>query len=123
MKLSSDLKSVELTVSGRYTAAELDQLMRTLAEMRATMLPSVPPTRDRLLQESGGSVLIEKDPSLAIAARRGGGFRLWVRNQGFGWLAYEIDNKTAIGMRDMVNKHTHGLEGVHLFSDSDGKKH
>ena len=124
MKLSTDLRTLELSINGRYTATELDVLLRALAELRATMLPGVPQSRADLLQDgSAGSVLIEKEPSITIAARRNGGFRMWVRNQGFGWLAYEIDNRAAIGVRDMIAKHTGGVEDVNLFGKGDGHTH
>lgn len=69
------------------------------------------------------ALLIEKEPSLSMAALRGGGFRLWVRNRGLGWLAYEINTQVARSIYNLIGRHTSGVEGVDLFGEGDGKTH
>jgi len=121
MKLSDDKQTLHLDVRGPHTAQQLDRLIRTLATLRADMTPEVATSRMDLAAQAD-DVLIEQDPSL-MAALRGGGFRLWVRNRGLGWLAYEIDNQVAMSIHSLISRSAHKVEGVDLFGDGDGHTH
>lgn len=85
------------------------------------MTPPVPETIEHL-ERSDASVLVEDMPGLVIAARQAGGFRLWIRHRGFGWLAYQIDNRTAVGMADYIGQRAAG-ESVNLIQHEDSKRH
>jgi hypothetical protein len=87
-------------------AEEIEDLIRTLALKRATMKPEVPNSPDWLLQEGDKHVLIEDSPALSIRARAHGGYRIWIRNRGIGWLAFEIDDQTGATLRDFLRKHS-----------------
>lgn len=109
MELSTDRNTVRLHIEGVHNAAQVESLIRTLALMRTDMLPGVPVDKDK--QDKGGAnAIVEKQPMLTMVALRSGGFRLWLRNRGFGWLAYEIDDRAATSMRNLISKHTKARE-------------
>ena len=111
MELSTDRNTVQLHVEGTHNAAQVESLIRTLALLRSDMLPGVPADKDD--QAKGGAcAILEKHPALTMAALRGGGFRLWFRNCGLGWLAYEIDNRSAASVRNLITKHIGQRETV-----------
>lgn len=123
MELNGDKTSVHLQLEGTFTAQELDSLLRKLALLRAEMTPEVVATRDDL-EISGTEVLIEDKPALVIRARRGGGFRMWLRHRGFGWCGYQIDDLNANTLADYIvnfrvdgearpNLVTHGFTNSH----------
>jgi hypothetical protein len=95
-----------LSAAKILNAAELDLLLRRLALIRAEMSPPVPQHAGK--QEM--KVLVEDMPALSIRARDSGGFRLWLRHSGYGWLAYQIDSRTAAGLASFVAKHTSASE-------------
>ena len=123
MKLSSDKRTLALEIRGPHTAEQLDVLIRKLAALRADMLPGVPASRTELGEQSNDGVLLEKEPSLSMAALRAGGFRLWVRNRGLGWLAYEITDQVAMSIHSLISRSAHKVEGVNLFGQGDGNTH
>lgn len=120
MKLNADKTLANLDIKGEMDAAGLDSLLRKLSLLRADMTPEVPGSRGDLNDEAG--VLIEDKPALVIAARRDGGFRLWLRHRGFGWLAYQIDNRNAVSMANYINSRG-APEAVNLIQDEDTKRH
>jgi len=123
MNLSDDKRTLHLDISGPHTAGQLDSLIRSLALQRAAMEPAVAASRTDIAAMADDALLIEKEPSLSMAALRGGGFRLWVRNRGLGWLAYEINTQVARSIYNLIGRHTSGVEGVDLFGKGDGKTH
>ena len=104
LELSADRNTVQLQIHGTHNAALLESLVRTLAPLRAETLPGVPADRDHQIK-GGANTIMEKQPALSMAVLRGGGFRLWVRNCGLGWLAYEIDNRCAASVSKLIIKH------------------
>ena len=120
MKLSADCTSVQLDIHENLDANQLDTLLRQLALLRADMTPSVPLSRESLA-EANSNVLIEDLPGLTIAARQDGGFRLWMRHRGYGWLAYQIDNRTAVGINDYLTPRVR--PEIDLVSDSSSHRH
>lgn len=121
MKLNKDGLSVELDINGMHDARQLDDLLRKLALLRSQMLPPVPQTVGDL-EQADASVLVEDMPGLVIAARQSGGFRLWVRHRGFGWMAYQIDERSAVGMAAYISQRTAG-ESVNLVKHEEPNKH
>jgi hypothetical protein len=104
------------------SAEQIEAEIHRLMLVRAAMQPPVPkklPTATA----PGLDVLIENQPDLSIAARAGGGFRLWLRHSGIGWLGFELDATTAAGTARFISHHTSGVEPVDLISTSDGQRH
>lgn len=78
---------VHITLDGEYNAAELQEVIENLARTRAAMLPSVsdePPT------SFDEHALQQVDPVFKIRALVGGGARIWLRNEGYGWLPFTL---------------------------------
>lgn len=75
LELSADRNTVQLQIQGTHNAAQLKSLVRTLAPLRAEMLPGVPADRDHQIK-GGANTIMEKQPALSMAVLRGGGFRL-----------------------------------------------
>ena len=95
MKIETDGTQATLEINATLTATELDNLLRKLALLRSEMSPEVPHTRT---EDPDMTVLIEDMPASVIKARKDGGFRLWLRHRGYGWLAYQIDNRGALAI-------------------------
>lgn len=117
--LNPDHTAARIEINDDLSAQALDTLIRQLALTRAEMHPPVPATNKTLEQE----VLIEDMPALNIAARMGGGFRLWLRHRGLNWLGYQIDDATAASLSRFVLKHTGEASGVDLISTQQSNKH
>ena len=120
MTLNTDKTRVNLEMNADMTATDMDALIRKLALLRADMTPAVPATRDEL-EQVNMEVLIEDKPGLVIAARQDGGFRLWLRHRGYGWLAYQIDNLSATGMHSYLG--TRIRPEVNLVQDGNSNTH
>lgn len=121
MKLSDDKTLASLNITGDLDASGLDALLRKLALLRADMTPPVPNTQKELLEQDA-NVLIEDKPALVIAARSGGGYRIWMRHRGFGWLAYQIDDRTAASMASFIGKRIQA-DPLKLVDGGDGNLH
>ena len=100
MNLNQEKTLASVKIDAAISATELDALLRKLALLRSEMSPPIPATREEIID--AGTVLIEDKPGLVIAARQEGGFRLWLRHRGYGWLAYQIDEPSATGLADFV---------------------
>ncbi len=120
MRLSADNRLAQVELAAELDSAGVESLIRELAELRAQMLPPVAAHRRDLDAEH--AVLIESEPGLFIAARASGGFRLWVRNRGFGWVAYEIGSGEAVGLARYILSRTGG-EGVDLIGHDEPNRH
>ena len=121
MKLNSSKTALQIAINGTYSAQEVDGLLRQLALLRADMAPEVPMTQKEL--DETAHVLMEDKPGLRIAELRQGGFRLWLRHRGYGWLAYQIDARTAAGAAKFIHGKTSGVEALDLIGHGDGHKH
>lgn len=120
MKLNAEKTSVNLQINADLTTADLDALLRKLALLRAEMNPPVPESLESLLET--GSALVEDKPGLVIAQRQGGGFRLWLRHRGYGWLAYQMDNTSAATMASYIKERADN-EGANLVEHKFANKH
>ncbi len=121
MNLSADRTLLQLQIDSSLDAHAVDALIRDLALARAEMIPSIPTRRDEMLQT--GSVLIENGQGINIAQRRDGGFRLWLRHRGLGWLGWEIDDRFARGIADFISHRTGKTEALDLIDESKAKRH
>lgn len=122
MKLNDDKTRIRLEIDKELDAAALDQLLRDLAELRAEMLPAVVQNRNDL-DAATASVLVEDKPGLVMARLAGGGFRLWLRHRGFGWLAYQIDAVSASGIKDYLNARLAGIPETDFVSNQGPNLH
>lgn len=121
MKLNSSKTALQIAISGTYSTEEVDALLRQLALLRADMAPEVPMTQKELGETA--QVLMEDKPGLRIAELRQGGFRLWLRHRGYGWLAYQIDARAAAGAANFIQSKTPGVEALDLISNGEGHRH
>ncbi len=121
MKLDNSKTALQISINGTYSAHEVERLLRQLALLRADMAPEVPMTQKEL--DETAHVLMEDKPGLRIAELRQGGFRLWLRHRGYGWLAYQIDARTAAGAAKFIHGKTSGVEALDLIGHGDGHKH
>lgn len=119
MKINEAKTHATIKIDGDLSTQQLEQLMRDLALLRAQMQPEVPATLQALNVDT--NVLIEDQPALNIALRQIGGFRLWLRHKGYGWLAYQIDERTAAGVYAYLA--TRLGPSVNLISDGSGQRH
>ena len=122
MKTTADGKTIRLNINATMNAAQLDTLLHELALARAGMTPAVPASRDAAIKD-GGLVTIEDGQSAVIARRREGGFRLWLRHRGFGWLAWEIEDRFARGMADYITANTAATEDINLVQNDHAQRH
>jgi hypothetical protein len=121
MILNTEKTVASVQVNADMTTVELDALLRKLALLRADMTPPVPMDRDEQFA-SQGALLEEDQPELFIASRRSGGFRLWARHRGYGWLGYQITDTTAATVANYITSKV-APTGVNLVSDDLGKAH
>jgi hypothetical protein len=107
----------QLTITGSYTADELETLIADLAVARANMNPPVPKTPPSPDQEK--RISLWDDPSLSMRLLRDGRIRLWIMNPGIGWLVFNIPVNTACSMRDYLVANTTTVESVPNLSSED----
>jgi hypothetical protein len=122
VEASSDGLRLRMQIDQELTATETDTLLRQIALARAGMKPEVPHSTGHLAH-SETQVLVEDMPALSIAARAGGGFRLWLRHRGFNWLGYQIDNRTAAGLSSFIRKHIGEGPGIQLVNEEPPNRH
>lgn len=91
-------------IKGDLTAADMDELISQLAELRAQMLPSVaqsrPNPKDPLA--AGTPMTMEDSPAMMAAKLKDGRIRFWARSAGFGWLAFNVIEQDALLIRDYL---------------------
>ena len=122
MKTADDGKTIRLEINSTLNAQQLDTLIHELALARSGMTPAVPTSRDTAIKD-GSLATIEDGQSAVIARRRTGGFRLWLRHRGFGWLAWEVDDRFARGMADYITANTSAAEDINLIPDDPAHRH
>lgn len=100
--------TVRVEVNGDFTADDLDEVIRSLAKARAGLAPAVP------LKAPDGTIeselLVQDDALFKIATLADGGLRIWLRSEGFGWMAFNLSAAQAAGLREFLGKglgHTH----------------
>jgi len=88
---------VTISVAGTFTAAELEEVIRDLAETRAGMTPPVPST-----PEAAGTALVQADSSVKVRSLVDGGVRVWIRNEGIGWIALTVSAEKREGLANFL---------------------
>lgn len=121
MEPNDDGLTAHVVIDETVDASSLDALIRRLALLRADMRPEVPMTRDSIMA-SGQEVTVEDKPSLVIAKRTNGGFRLWLRHRGVGWIAYELGEVEAVHAAKYVLSRSDD-NGVDLIDHDEPHRH
>ena len=73
-----------------------------LMSTRAGMTPAVP--SDPPTEISSENVLVQEDALFAIRTLIDGGLRVWLRNEGVGWMAFTLSPANRATLRDFLSK-------------------
>lgn len=111
-------ETVRIEINKTLNAQELELLIHELAEKRSGMEPAVPRTRADAFQAPGAVALLEDEPSAIAVRLKDGRVRLWMRNRGIGWQAFNMDIRNARALRDWLNTNIDGDSD--LLSDQIG---
>lgn len=90
-----------LSIARTCNASELELLIHELAELRANMYPGVPETLEAAIA-ADAPVLQQDNPSAMFRTLTDGGLRLWIRNLGFGWLAFRFGARDVQTLRELL---------------------
>lgn len=122
MKTAADNKTIRLDINADMDASDLDALLHKLALERANMTPAIPNSKDAAIKDDSLAT-IEDGQSAVIARRRNGGFRLWLRHSGFGWLTWGIDDRFASGIANYIAVNVVEAEKINLITHQSGHTH
>lgn len=108
MKLSANKEKLHIAISGDFSVEEIETMIADLAGLRAKMVPPIPvevPTQVSTLSHSP-NLSIQDDPYFAIRRLTDGRFRFWLRNQGLGWMIFNIPVEKSCSLRDYLIANT-----------------
>jgi hypothetical protein len=88
-------------LSGDFSALEIEDILAEIAKVRASLEPQVSTQPPSLLSDA--EVLVQEDALFHIRRRIGGGLRIWLRNEGFGWLAFELNDTAAAELKTFLS--------------------
>jgi len=91
---------VRIKLEGEFTATELEEIISDLAKARASLEPEVP--RQPPSPTSEQEVLVQEETEWSIRRLVTGGLRIWLRNEGLGWLAFTLTADQATGLRQFL---------------------
>lgn len=94
---------VRIALNGEFSAPELEEIIRNLAEARAGTLPAVPMQPPSQLG-ADKQLLLQDEAEYAIRKLATGGLRIWLRNEGIGWLAFTLPKASADGLREFLSQ-------------------
>ncbi|ESQ14371.1 MAG: hypothetical protein N838_13430 [Thiohalocapsa sp. PB-PSB1] len=103
-----EAEKIEIDLHGEFSASDLEQIIVSLAKARASLDPPVsnhPPG-----EESEEEILIQSDTKFSVRTLANGGIRIWLRNEGIGWLAFTLSAADKDGLREFLGKrvgHSH----------------
>ena len=103
------METKRFDLSGEFSASDLEDVIRTLAETRACMTPPVPeaaPSHPDAEQQ----ILVQDESKFTFRKLANGGLRIWLRNEGIGWLAFTLTAADVLGIREFLNKQ--GTDGT-----------
>ena len=98
---------VTTSLNGKFTAAELEDVIKELSIARARMEPAVPlspPT------SSEASIVLQENASFTVRTLIDGGLRIWLRSEGIGWIAFQLSATRRQELLEFLGKkagHTH----------------
>lgn len=97
MRLNKERTVAELDIQGSLTVSEVETLISRLAELRANMLPPVadapPSAQDQDLDSH--EISVQANPAVELRVLTEDRIRVWIRNLGIGWLAFDLAPDTA----------------------------
>lgn len=102
------METAIVRLNGEFTAEDLDDIIRTLAQRRASMSPPVPADLTDDL-----TVLEQPDTLFTIRSRAGGGLRIWLRHDGLGWLPFSLTPAQRTRLRAWLDSQPTGGETFH----------
>lgn len=91
-----------VNLTGEFTATDLEDVIRNLAEARAGLAPEVPLQPPTELHEA--NILVQDETQFAFRKLATGGLRIWLRNEGLGWLAFTLSARDVLGIREFLAK-------------------
>ena len=104
----SDTSKAKINLNGEFSASELEEIIRSLAEVRAGLLPAVP--SDPPSGASDAEVLVQEETAFRVRTLADGGLRIWLRNEGLGWIAFTMSQRDKAGLVEFLGKkigHSH----------------
>lgn len=108
--MTHPLSTATIALNGTFTAAELEQLIAELIQTRASLSPPVaqdPPS------QWDANALHQRATSFRIRTLVDGGLRIWLRNEGIGWIAFDIPHALRRELVEFLSKqpgHTHTMQ-------------
>lgn len=93
--------TVKIDLNGEFTASEMDEILRDLGTARAGMLPAVPLGPPTSLD---AEVMLQDEALFKVRTLVDGGARIWLRSEGFGWLAFTLPPADVLGLREFLGK-------------------
>jgi hypothetical protein len=108
MDKEEEHQKVKINLNGEFTAPELEDIIAELGKARAGMLPAV--SKEPPSVESNVDVTVQEETLYSIRTLVSGGVRIWLRNEGFGWLGFTLTPADKEGIRDFLGKkigHSH----------------
>jgi hypothetical protein len=98
-----DEERKDINLTGSFTAADIEEIIRALAGHRATMAPPVPRSRKGAALLDMQVTLIEPE-SVELTAIASGGARIWLRHAGLGWIAFELDRAQLEWLANLITQ-------------------
>lgn len=80
-------------------AEGVEALIRELAENRARMKPAVPTAVGM-----DTPVLAQEEALFTVRTLADGGLRIWLRNEGLGWLTFQLTKDERQGLADLLSQ-------------------
>lgn len=94
MQLSDDRSQATLSIERTVTAAQLEDLIRELAALRAQMTPEVRPAPQGGT-DADSQVMLQNEPTLAFEhPARDPHVTMYLRSTGLGWTAWRLHPST-----------------------------
>lgn len=94
-------ENAKVQIAGEFSANELEEIIIELAKVRSGMEPAVPPTPEADLDRE---VLVQDDPLFTVRTLAGGGLRIWLRNEGTGWQAFQLSEDQRKRLAEFLNQ-------------------
>lgn len=107
-----DNGKIRIKLEGEFTAPELEEIIRDLAEARAGLEPAVPQHPPTGLTEDS-IVLVQDQARHSFRRLAGGGLRIWLRSEGVGWMAFTISPAAVAGIREFLSQQGPGAHTAH----------
>jgi hypothetical protein len=103
VEISPDKKLLRVSIDQEFTAAEVGELLITLANARQKMEPPVPRLREDALAENAPVTPVVFRAAL-VTRLFSGDARVWLQHDGFGWLTFEFSRGQLEWLADLVNQ-------------------